>query len=252
MEALTEEFAGRYCPAVVPFQDHCWTVLGAQHCPAVILERDYCWTVVVRDFAFSVSLVGLQKLKPGARLDSAGRPALYRNRGPFFPAREKRRASRVSRACRAGNREINVENREINVKNREINVKNREINVKNRSRETARPDPRARRLDRPGRPRPSRRGLNSRFWHLPRAGQAREMRDALCFGRAERNLPRFFTLISRFFHVNFAIFHVKLIIGFLGNGNGRVGSSRTSGHKVCRSLQMSKLKIHFLSRILNL
>ena len=102
----------------------------------MILERDYCWTLAVRDFAFSVSLVSLQKLKPGARLDGSGRPALSRNRGTFFPAREKRRASRVSRACSARNREINVENREIN-------VKNREINVKNRSRGTARPDPRA-------------------------------------------------------------------------------------------------------------
>ena len=183
MEGLTEEIAGRYCPAV-------------------ILERDYCWTLAVRDFAFSVSLVSLQKLKPGARLDGSGRPALSRNRGTFFPAREKRRASRVSRACSARNREINVENREINVKNREINVKNREINVKNRSRGTARPDPRARPLDRPGRPRPSRRGLNSRFWHLPRAGQAREMRDALCFSRTGKNLPRFFTLISRFSTLN--------------------------------------------------
>ena len=126
--------------------------------------------------------------------------------GRFFLRAKNAERLAFSRACRAGNREVNVENREINVKNREINVKNLEINVKIRSRGTARPDLRARPLDRPGRPRPSRRGLSSRFWHLPRAGQAREMRDALCFGRAERNLPRFLTLISRFFHVNFAIF----------------------------------------------
>ena len=32
------EITNDHCPAVVPFQDHCWTVLGAQHCPAELLD----------------------------------------------------------------------------------------------------------------------------------------------------------------------------------------------------------------------
>ena len=106
-----------------------------------------------------------------------------RNRGTFFPAREKRRASRISRARPARGR---CQNREFNPL---LDGLGRPGLSRGRSRRSGLAVPRDRFFT-----------LSSRFLTLISrflALQARETRDALHFSRAGKNVPRFLDSAGR-------------------------------------------------------